>query len=468
VRIPEVAQRDGYVFTHWQEVGGTGKIATSGDYVANKDITFKAQYEYAKDSYKVSFYSAGLNLLGTYAVSEGGSIDLDAKLEEYEKYGVRSWYKAGESSPTKGIFTPTSDISFYAFAKVYEIRNEIDLTNVRNDLDGVYVVMNDIKLTSVTLDSQTGWEPIGGTADVNAPALNPFSGLFYGKGYKIKGLWINKLQSNAVGLFHGIDSAIIRDITVEIDAKGVNGQAWVGGIVGYIGDSGDIINAYVKGNVSGTGNYVGGIAGGIGGDLFGIIDSRFTGNVSGQTYVGGIAGYIYGASSVISNSFSEGSVKGVTIDGDVGNCVGGIVGDIDGSSKIINSYSTASVSGGSYVGGIAGSIQYSAVITNSYFKGSVSAAGDYAGGIAGSVNIDKSRSYNGGVSEITGSYAEGEVNGTGNYIGGIVGYFNKVYIGDSNFTGNVNSTGDYAGGIAGSTSHFFLEFFSQNSPSLEL
>ena len=82
-------------------------------------------------------------------------------------------------------------------------------------------------------------------------------------------------------------------------------------------------------------------------------------------------------SSSIDNCSSSGTVTGTKL-------VGGLVGNTY-TSTIRNSYSTATVNGGSgdNVGGLAGYISTNSTILNSYSTGSVVATGSYRGGLVG-------------------------------------------------------------------------------------
>jgi hypothetical protein len=219
--------------------------------------------------------------------------------------------------------------------------------------------MNDITLTSATLDDSAGWHPIG---DDLALAYS-FRGIFNGNGYAVRNLWINRTY-NYTGLFGSTYHAQIKNLGVEInnDKGGVQGRDDVGGIVGDDRSS-SITNSYSKGNVSGR-SRVGGIVGNSGS----ITDSYSTGNVSGTSEVGGIAGV--GVS--ITNSYSTGNVSGT-------NGVGGIAGSC---RSITNSYSTGNVSGYESVGGIAGYVDDESSIINSYSIANVSGI-ERVGGIAG-------------------------------------------------------------------------------------
>ncbi len=156
-----------------------------------------------------------------------------------------------------------------------------------------------------------------------------------------------------------------------------------------------------------------------------IVNSYSSAAVSGFIYVGGLAGYI-GSSSVV-NSSASGTVAG-SFD------VGGLLGE-GNHTTVSNSYATGDVTGSDRAGGLVGHTQYGS-ITNSYATGDVTASGSYIGGLAG-VNLS---------SPITNSYALGNVTGGSgsDCLGGLVGY-------DSAPITNSYATGAVTGG-SGSTS----------------
>ena len=78
-----------------------------------------------------------------------------------------------------------------ASAEEIEIYDAADLDNIRNDLSGHYILMNDIDLEG------TEWKPIGKCEDGTSDYRNPceitderFSGIFDGQGYEITNLSI--------------------------------------------------------------------------------------------------------------------------------------------------------------------------------------------------------------------------------------------------------------------------------------
>jgi hypothetical protein len=435
-----------HTFKGWQEVGKSGTIAAGASYTLTKNAFFKAKYELDTGRYKVSFYDAALKLLSSDIITVGSGINLNTKASAL---GVANWYKAKETSPTVGTFTPDSSINFYAAANVIEISDQAGLSDIRNNLSGKYILINDIVLESSGAGfDANGWRPIGHhAAHIYDNPSTPFEGIFNGNGYAISNLQIDRPSTNYIGIFGYAKGAAITNLGIL--SSEIKGNQHVGSIAGMF-ESSTIANSYSAGSVNADGMNVGGIVGYT--DKSTITDIYFIGGVKGFSGIGGVTGYA--GSSAITNSYSTGSISGTFN-------IGGIIGDISGST-VTNSYSQASVSGDDNIGGIAGWI-YVGNIAGSYSAGSVSGV-DRVGGIAGdaaNINITNSYStgniigtnYIGGIagessnSKIDNSYSEASVSGVDS-IGGIAGLVHSSTISNSYFTGSTN--GDkHIGGIAG-------------------
>ena len=180
----------------------------------------------------------------------------------------------------------------------------------------------------------------------------------------------------------------------------------VGGLVGYAGINSTIDSSYARGEVNGT-SEVGGLAGYLqqsGGFTSGysiISNSYFVGKVEGSSgKVGGLVGYA--DNGTISNSFSNAKVTSPY------DYVGGLVGR-NGRANISYSYAVGVVHGDEGVGGFVGI--NSGDITNSYACTEVVSTGANAGGFVG-------RHYGSGT--VVGSYSCGSVTGSSS-VGGFVG-----------------------------------------------
>ncbi|MDR1451917.1 MAG: hypothetical protein LBI57_06265 [Helicobacteraceae bacterium] len=414
-----------------------------------------------ESGYVVKFYDANLDLNHSLNLAAAGSIDLSELRGEYDL--PIALYAASSSDSIEGAssYPITHSVNFYGVPNVIEIRTELELNDIRfnigeiysyldtnmSRITGAYILMNDIALTSATLDDTEGWSPIGTYDDIFN--IYTFTGILNGNGYKVSGLWNNGSSTENIGLFGYISGAQIKNLGVAIDnAKGgITGNnqvagGSVGAIAGYIDNGSSINNSYSTGNISmceGDDGSVGAIAGKV--ENSSINNSYSTGNISGGRDVGGIAGSVY--KSLISASYSTGNVSGEAYS------VGGIAGWVYSGSAINGSHSTGTISGAVSTGGIAG-IADETSITNSYATGDVSSRSDaFVGGIAGYLRYDSS---------ISASYSTGNISG-GRYVGGIAGYVVSASINNSYSTGNIsedcydqedfNGGCYYVGGIAG-------------------
>ena len=223
-----------------------------------------------------------------------------------------------------------------------------------------YKLMNNLSLADYGADwnENKGWIPIG-HADTNG-----FSGHFDGNGKVIAGLYIDHTGYNNTGLFGLVTSGSIKKLGLaDVD---VSGGYWSGGLLGY--STGIKINdCWVTGAVSGRDN-VGGLAGYVSGNLINCyVIGSVTGTHSTSRYIGGVVGRISGGSAI--NCYATGAVSGR-------DYVGGLVGSIVTGSKITNCAAlNISVTGVSNVGRIVG--YHGATLSgNIAFVGMLNAAGD--------------------------------------------------------------------------------------------
>jgi hypothetical protein len=234
-------------------------------------------------------------------------------------------------------------------ADPYMIEDVTDLQAIKNNITAHYALANDIdaSATSGWNDGQ-GFEPIGN-------ADNLFSGGFDGKGYTITGLYINRPDTDNVGLFghvgHDTEATVIKNVrlvnTTVIGARGT------GTLIGKVtGNANTLIEhcSAVGGTVTGNGA-TGGLIGSFnswrttpGGTdnpvlRYSYTDVAVSSSVSGggRDKFGGIAGC--SQKGTIQNSYSRSSVT-VTD----GSRIGGLAGCIDYRGEILNSYSTGVVS----------------------------------------------------------------------------------------------------------------------------
>jgi len=350
-----------------------------------------------------------------------------------------------------------------------QIRNWYDLDAIRNNLDGNYILMNNLDsttagyaaLASNTANGGKGWEPIGNRTGGN------FTGTFDGQGYVIKDLSINRPDEDNVGLFGFVNAGgVIKDIGV-VNAT-VTGCNFTGGLVGQ-NFEGTVSNSHSTGSVTGS-KFVGGLVGASGGT---VSNSYSSGNVTGSgeqewLFVGGLVGASNGTVSTVSNSYATGSVTGTGAGNYTIVGVGGLVGN-NNFGTVSNSYATGNVtaSGSGYsscAGGLAGLNFNNGTVSNSYATGNVTGIGAgryvHVGGLVGASN-----------GTVSNSYSTGSVTGAGNYtfVGGLVGTnFDDGTVSNSYSTGNISGTWD-VGGLVGynfgtvSNSFWDMETSGQNA-----
>ena len=212
-----------------------------------------------------------------------------------------------------------------AFAQT-EISTEAQLRAIANDLNGSYVLTQDITLSDV-------WTPIG-TSD------NPFKGTLNGQGHTIKGLTMGNGDTDNQAFFGFTNGATVKDIGfTSAVVKGHNQAA----IVVAQATSSTLSNIYVSGVVTGR-DHVGTIAG----DARGAADNHTTitncvstaAALSTEHQGGGIAGWTN--NSTFSYNIAYGAVTAPS------NGAGGITGMVDDNGK--TEY-TSNISAAPYIKG---------------------------------------------------------------------------------------------------------------------
>jgi hypothetical protein len=257
-----------------------------------------------------------------------------------------------------------------------QIRDWYDLDAVRDNVDGDFLLMNDLDSTTAgyeelagpTANEGQGWQPVAVWPD-------PFTGSFDGQGFEISDLFIDRPVEDHVGLFSFVETGAVIVGLAVINAD-VTGNEYVGGLVGHIHD-GSLSDCYSTGSVAGD-THVGGLAGescgsasntystatvtgsfevgGLIGQNHGTISKSYsTGMVTGDEYVGGLVGWNH--HGIISNSYSSSMVAGESL-------VGGLVGS--NRASVINCYSTGTVTGLEDVGGLTGR-NYRGTVNNSFW-----------------------------------------------------------------------------------------------------
>ncbi|RRJ66167.1 hypothetical protein EHV15_27065 [Paenibacillus oralis] len=311
--------------------------------------------------------SGAATLMGTAAVQTVDGI------ASYTDLGL-----AGDNSAISLQFTAGSlpsvsstPIAVHAFwsgdgtaGSPYVITSAAQLDNVRNHLNGHFVLGDDIDLSGYS--SGQGWVPIG-------TDMAGFTGTLDGQGYTVRHLTSLRPAGGLIGLFGYLDGATINNLNLS-DVT-ISGYIYVGGLAGYM-KSGSVSGVHAEDvTIAGASNnllYAGGLLGRMEGGTLSRSAATDV-NLSATYYLGGLVGVTDAASS-ISESYSTGEVfvNGANL--------GGLVGTHYGT--IFDSYSLANTTGaGSVVGGLLGTNR--GMVFNSYAAGSINSAGFALGGLVG-------------------------------------------------------------------------------------
>ena len=318
----------------------------------------------------------------------------------------------GNATAVQTTFTmPAQNVTVTANfgVKAMEIRTWYDLDAIRDNMDGTYLLMNDLdsttagyeELASPTANGGKGWKPIGSLSvdPVRFDIVNPidaFTGSLDGQGYEIRDLCINRPDEDGVGLFGCAGGGEVVENLGVVNAE-VTGRSYVGGLVGWQ-HYGTVSNSYSTGSVIGD-EQIGGLVGG----SWGVVSNSYlTGSVIGNEHVGGLLGGNWGS---VSSCYSTGNVTGGggLNKGGVGGLVGGNWGGVS------RCYSTGNVTGGLEVGGLVG-WQHYGTVSKSYSTGSVTGS-TRVGGLVGANYYD---------GRVTHCYSTSRVTGD-DHVGGLTG-----------------------------------------------
>ncbi len=219
----------------------------------------------------------------------------------------------------------------------YLIETAAQLNEMRNYLDGNHFRLNaDVDLSEWLSENSadTGWEPVGANPDAGV------TGSFDGNGHIISGFYINRPELENVGLFGCVKTSGkfgVRKLGLIIaDGKEVKGLNNVGGIIGqvpYTGQTIEMSECFVIGNITAVGD---GDKTGVAGPIVAMTSAL--GNVE------------------VVNCYTAGKVYGFAK-------AGGLVGQGYRGVKIETSYSTCEVEAGtnaaeSKAGGLIGECGY--------------------------------------------------------------------------------------------------------------
>jgi hypothetical protein len=253
------------------------------------------------------------------------------------------------------------------------ITNCTDLQNIDN-MTETYVLDNNIDCSdTINWNGGTGFEPIGAWD-------NKFIGTFDGQGYNISNLFINRSVGEQ-GLIADTKDATIMNINLIDVYVNINTQAIAGGLIGYAENT-TLENCSATGTIIG-GDYLGLLIAELWSEEPKIINCHSSGSVTSITdnigYIGGLVGDF--ENGLILNSYSTANVTGVY-------ATGGLVGHL-AHGKVINCFATGKVQGNYYTGGLLGDSAGDFYVNNSYSIGQVNGTTEegYTGGLIGTIPI---------------------------------------------------------------------------------
>ena len=302
-----------------------------------------------------------------------------------------------------------------------EIKTPEDLDAIRNNVNGNFIIKNEIDLSEYE-----NWIPIPG-----------FTGKLFGDKNTISNLTIT--SGTNVGLFETLGAtAEVHDITFE----NVNiNTATLSGAVAGTTQSGSLVKGIkVTGNISTT-YTAGGIVSNNNGTIENCTVEAEINADSAVSKAGGIVATNYGK---IKGCYVKGKVKSINgSSATYAGHAGGIAGNCNSGSEIIECINESEVTGEHIAGGIVGNVIDATKITKCYNIGKVKQTarwGAYIGGIVGSSSPDNNVTIND-------CFNIGKLEGT-KFVGGIVASANnKVTIENSYNVGKINSTAGSKGAI---------------------
>jgi len=333
------------------------------------------------------------------------------------------------------------------------INSPHQLQFIAANLGGSYFITSALDMSVVTNPAEiwttAGFDPIGTVPNSDSdsgPITDAFNGFVEGNGETIQSLYINRPDTDNVGLFGyvGLD-VTIRDVT--LNDSSITGNSNVGGLAGT--SLGILTNDQNNNDQEIDNDETDSVK------IVSDVNINFNANsISGNgDNVGGIVGDNFGQiTSSSNNSFGVASVTGS------GNNIGGIAGVNEQGATLgedSNSGPVQGTEGSDGIGGIVGS-NYGTV-TQSINTGNVgSGVETNVGGIAGNNFNQIDDSYSGG-----GSFS-GTIDGAGN-VGGLVGGNQPDSILETSYStstvegGDGSSTGAVVGANAGAIQHVYWD-----------
>ena len=334
----------------------------------------------------------------------------------------------------------------------YKISTIEQMNNMLLYPNAHYILINDITLPQAAQNTSNF------TSLFNGETM--FNGSLNGNGHTIYNLTIYNINTFYTGLFAciGVDGSVTNLTLENVNLQGTN---YIGGIAGYaLGEitdckvSGKII--YIPQNSYKI--YLGGIAGRAENNVNGCTSSVeiIADGVNGETYVGGIVGYYSYGMGKSETSFTVVSSVNISLSANENNRINGYLGGVFGESSetisIINSRFDGNITadglGHTRAGGLIGYCS-SGTFSSCYSTGEIyvtNVDSAHVGGLTGCCNISGTFSScytTGDITVTTASYSL--------FVGGITGdgwgTFSSCYTTGEIYVMTAGSA--YVGGIAG-------------------
>lgn len=263
--VVENPVREGYTFAGWIDENGNPIAYLDGNsigkYEYTEDIVIYAQW--TPNTYTVSFNDGQGTVYPTQTVVFDQNFVFPVPVKEdsvffgwYSEAGGTGVQYTDENGHSVRVWDIPYDTTLYAQWPI-DISSYEDFEIIRTNPEGSYILTADITLES-------DWTPIGPNAD------SPFTGILDGNGHTI---YYTSIVSDFAGYvgFIGYNNGIIRNLNlgikyiengeIEIDRSGkaeidIIGQddsyniLYVGGLAGYNGADGVIVNCNIAAKIS--------------------------------------------------------------------------------------------------------------------------------------------------------------------------------------------------------------------------
>ena len=223
-------------------------------------------------------------------------------------------------------------------------------------------------IADLDLSAAAKWDDGEGFAPIGSESV-PFSGIFNGDGYVLRGLRIRRGDDDPVGFFAYLGDGA-RVVSLGIADARVEGRMTVGALAGDVAENARLEDVWAWGRVFGATSVT---------VVDPILETTMTVGVGGM--VGGLVGHLAGE---IERGWFGGHARAEN-----GKSAGGLVGFAESSGKIEDSWAMAAVRGESMVGGLLGGAIEGLTVTminRSWAAGPVFSTVSMHGGLAGFVD----------------------------------------------------------------------------------